>query len=430
MRESVIAAQSPARAATNAGPRARVAYMMSRFPKITETFVLYEIVAVQAQGVPVEVYPLQRERTTAMHPEAAPLVERAHFLPMFTPRFLRAHAYYLRRRPRAYLGALWDSLRATWGSARYFGGILAFFPKTVEFARMMERDGITHIHAHFASHPAAAAFIIHRLTGIPYSFTAHGSDLHRDQHMLREKIAESAFTATISEYNVRVIAQTCGEDTAKQVTVLRCGVDTSVFAPRPRAGANGGHDQPLMILNIGTLHEVKGQTYLIEACRLLKERGLSFTCHFVGDGPDQAALEAQAAAAQLGERVVFHGRRERQAVVDLLQQAAILVAPSVPSSDNRREGIPVVLMEAMASGVTVVASDLSGIPELVIDGESGLLTPPGDAQAIADALERLARDPALRQRLADGGREKVLREFDLTTNAAALSARFTSGVVK
>ncbi len=430
MREPVTAAQPPLHVRPGVRPRGRVAYMMSRFPKLTETFVLYEIVAVQAQGVPVELYPLQRERTTAMHPEAVPLVARAHFLPLVAPRFLRAHAYYLRHKPRAYLGALWDSLRATWGSARYFGGILAFFPKTVEFARMMERDGITHIHAHFASHPAAAAFIIHRLTGIPYSFTAHGSDLHRDQHMLREKIAEAAFAATISEYNARVIAQTCGDETARRVTVLRCGVDTSVFAPHPHPGANGGHDRPLMILNIGTLHEVKGQTYLIEACRLLKERDRSFTCHFVGDGPDQAALEAQAAAAGLGEQLVFHGRLERQAVVELLQQADVLVAPSVPSSDNRREGIPVVLMEAMASGVAVVASDLSGIPELVIDGVSGLLTPPGDAAAIAAALERLARDPALRQRLAGGGREKVLREFDLTTNAAALIERFGFGAEK
>lgn len=419
-------AQSP-QAKVASAPRGKVAYMMSRFPKITETFVLYEIVAVQGQGVQVALYPLQRERTTTMHPEAVPLVEAAHFKPMFAPRFLAAHWHYLSRKPRKYFGALWDSLRATWGSARYFFGVLVFFPKIVQFARMMERDGIAHIHAHFASHPAAAAFIIHRLTGIPYSFTAHGSDLHRDQHMLCEKIAEAAFATTISHYNARVIAEACGSEIAGQVVVLRCGVDTSAFKPRPRYNTNGGSDHSLLILNIGTLHEVKGQTHLIEACRLLAERGVHFSLHFVGDGPDQPALEAQVSAAGLDERVVFHGRQNRQAIIDLLQKADVLVAPSVPSSDNRREGIPVVLMEAMASGVTVVASELSGIPELVEHEVSGLLTPPGKASAIADALERLARDPALRQTLADGGREKVLSEFDLTTNAAALIERFGIG---
>lgn len=408
-------------------PPGKVAYMMSRFPKLTETFVLYEILAVQGHGVQVELYPLQRERTNEMHPEAAPLVEAAHFLPMLAPGFLRAHLYYLRRKPRAYFRALWDALRATWGSLRYFAGILVFFPKTVQFARMMERDGIVHIHAHFASHPAAAAFIIHRLTGIPYSFTAHGSDLHRDQHMLCEKIAESAFAVTISDYNVRVMAAACGERVRERVIVLRSGVDTQVFAPRPRDVSNGHHAHPLMILNIGTLHEVKGQTYLIEACRRLHERGVPFECHLVGDGPDREKLVAQVQMAGLADRITFHGRQTRQAIVDLLQQADVLVAPSVPSSDNRREGIPVVLMEAMASGVAVVASELSGIPELVIDGASGLLTPPGDAAAIADALARLYTDVDLRQRLADGGREKVLREFDLTTNAAVLIEWFGKG---
>lgn len=427
MRESFPTTAQSSQPTAVGAPRGKVAYMMSRFPKLTETFVLYEIVAVQAQGVQVEVYPLQRERTSVMHPEAVPLVEAAHFLPLLAFRFLGAHWYYLRRKPRQYFRALWDSLRATWGSARYFFGILAFFPKIVQFARMMERDEIAHIHAHFASHPAAAAFIIHRLTGIPYSFVAHGSDLHRDQHMLCEKVAESAFTVTISHYNARVIASVCGEEALEQVAILRYGVDTEVFTPRPRYNTNGGHDKPLVILNIGTMHEVKGQTYLIEACRLLKERGVRFTLEFIGDGPDQPALEAQVAAAGLAASTVFHGRLQRQAIVERLQQVDILVTPSVPSSDNRREGIPLVLVEAMASGVAVIASDLSGIPELVLHEQTGLLTPPRDSAAIADALERLARDPALRQQLADGGRAKVLREFDLATNAAALIERFGIG---
>jgi glycosyltransferase involved in cell wall biosynthesis len=307
---------------------------------------------------------------------------------------------------------------------RYFVGILSFFPKTVHFAYKMQQDGIEHIHAHFASHPAAAAFIIHRLTGIPYSFTAHGSDLHRDQHMLREKVADSVFTITISNFNKEVIVQACGEQYRDRVLVLRCGVDTTLFRPSLRHAEALTPDNPFNVLCIGTLHEVKGQTHLIEAVRLLHERGIPVRCNFIGDGPDLEALQGQVERAGLQSIVVFHGRKTHDEVADALQDADVVVAPSVPSRDGRKEGIPVVLMEAMGSGVPVVASDLSGIPELVINNQSGLLVPPGDAQGLAAAMERLAADAALRQQLGNGGRNRVLDEFDLQKNAAQLVQLF------
>lgn len=421
---AVLTAERPQTASpTTRAPR--VAYMMSRFPKLTETFILYEILAVQAQGVTVELYPLQREQTSVMHPEAAPLVARAHYQPLLSWAILRAQWHYLRRKPRAYLGALRDLLRANWGSARYFLGALAFFPKAVRFAQLMEASGIDHLHAHFASHPAAMAFVIHRLTGIPYSFTAHGSDLHRDKHMLCQKVAEAAFVVTIARFNQEIFAAECGESARAKVQVIHCGVDTEVFQPRHRSSDHSGL---LQILCIGTLHEVKGQTYLINACRLLRERGIDFVCRFVGDGPDEPMLREQVARAGLTDAVHFEGRKTRQEVIALLETADVVVAPSVPSRDNRREGIPVALMEAMGAGVPVIASDLSGIPELVEHEVSGLLVPPGDAAAIAAALERLANDSALRARLGQGGREKVLREFDLATNAARLVEQFRMGV--
>jgi len=286
----------------------------------------------------------------------------------------------------------------------------------------MEADGVQHVHAHFANHPAAAAFIIHRLTGIPYSFTAHGSDLHMDRHMLREKVAEAALVVPISNYNKEMILADAGEQYRDKVEVIHCGVDTRVFQPVTRPP----HDGPLSLLCIGTLHEVKGQTYLIEACRLLTERGIDVVCRFVGDGPDHQMLAEQIAKAGLSDRVELLGRRTREQIAELLRNTDVVVTPSVPTKSGKREGIPVVLMEAMASGVAVVASGISGIPELVDDQVSGLLTPPRDAAALADALEKLQRDPELRQRLGKAGREKVLREFDLTTNARLLIERFLS----
>lgn len=407
-----------------------VAYMMSRFPKLTETFILFEMLAVAEQGASVEVYPLMRHKTDVMHPEAAPFVQRAHFAPFISASILRANASMLWRKPRAYLGALRDLLKGNLGSLRYFAGAVAFFPKSVYFAWHMKARGVTHIHAHFASHPAAAAFAIHRLTGIPYSFTAHGSDIHRDRTMLAEKVAEASFVVPISDFNKAVILDACDGQFGEKMTVIHCGVDTRRFKPRP-GESNGSQpasappQRPLHLCCVGTLHEVKGQRFLIEACRLLRERGVDWRCHFVGDGPDREALMQQSADSGVSDWVTFHGRKTRDEVVALLQEADVVVAPSVPSSDGRREGIPVALMEAMATGVPVVASRLSGIPELVEDGVSGLLTPPGDALALAEALQRLWREPALRRRLGQAARVVILEEFDLTTNAARLAARFT-----
>ena len=378
--EVQIGRLTPPAPARQGGRGIKVAYIMSRFPVITETFVLYEMLALEEQGLQVELYPLQRERTEVMHPEARPFVARANFQPLFSGPIFKSQFYYLLRRPLVYLSILWTLIRANLGSSRYLFGALGFFPKAVHFARLMTADGITHIHAHFASHPAAVAYVIHRLTGIPYSFTAHGSDLHRDRHMLCEKVSEAAFVAAISQYNKNIIVRECpGSGTGDKVVVLHCGVDTEVFQPRTEPTAYERGKSPFTILCIGTLHEVKGQTYLIEACRLLHGRGIDFVCRFVADGPDLAKLTQQAAQAGIADRVHFHGRVTREEIAALLRDADVMAAPSVPTSDGRREGIPVVLMEGMGSGVPVVASDLSGIPELVVNEQSGLLVAPRDA---------------------------------------------------
>jgi colanic acid/amylovoran biosynthesis glycosyltransferase len=201
----------------------RVAYIMSRFPKLTETFVLYEIQALEERGIHVEVLPLLPPGRGAqshvegasvaaklfdllrgsaagsvMHPEAATFVARAHYGPLLSREVILAQLHHLRRRPRAYLAAMTTLIRANWGSRRLLLGGLALFPRMALLARKVESLGIDHVHAHFATHPAAAAYVIRRLTGISYSFTAHGSDLHVDRHMLREKAGEAASVITIS----------------------------------------------------------------------------------------------------------------------------------------------------------------------------------------------------------------------------------------
>jgi len=422
-----VAAQDAAPAQSSPGERPPIAYLMSRWPKLTETFILYELLAVEALGQRVELYPLLRHREPVSHPEALALADRAHYQPFLSRAILASQLDAIRRRPRAYLGALGALVRGTLGSANYLVGGLAIFPKVVHMAREMEAAGISHVHCHFSNHPAAAGFIIHRLTGIPYSFVAHGSDLHVDRHMLDRKVAEAAFVVAISRDNLEEIVEEVGEAARERVEVIHCGVDTARLRPRPDPLPA---DRPFTILSIGTLHEVKGQSILIEACRILRDRGVAVRCRLIGDGEDEARLRDQVAGAGLDATVSLDGRRTREEVIAALADADLLAAPSVVASDGKREGIPVVLMEAMSCGLPVVASRLSGIPELVEHEVEGLLVPPGDAVALADAIETLRNDPGLRARLGAAARRRIEREFDLATNARAILDRIAAAAAR
>jgi glycosyltransferase involved in cell wall biosynthesis len=287
---------------------------------------------------------------------------------------------------------------------------------------MMQALGVSHVHCHFATHPALAGFLIHRLVGIPYSFTAHGSDLHVDRTMLCRKVAEAAFVVTISRSNAIVFETECGGPIGK-LEVIHCGIDGRVFRPTERRTGpdRGGR---LTVTCVGTMHEVKGQRHLIEAGAELVRRGVDVGLRFIGDGPDRPALERLGTELGLGDRIEFLGLRKRAEVVALLGESDILVAPSVPTAGGKREGLPVVLIEAMAAGVPVVASHLSGIPELVENDVTGLTVPPGDSGAIADAIAGLAADPALRTRLAEAGRARVAADFDLDRSARRLISLF------
>jgi glycosyltransferase involved in cell wall biosynthesis len=430
-----VAAERTTRAAS--APTQKVAYILTRFPKLTETFVLYEILALEGQGVDVEIFPLLSAENAAtnqgaslfqkilelvkkpgkravMHADAAALVERAHYHPLLSWSVISAVLSILFHSPRACLGALGTLVRANWGSWNFLR------PRPLSkmrWTREMQRAGVTHIHAHFANHPAAAAFLVHRLTGIPYSFTAHGSDLHMDRHM--PKVREAARHHHLP-LQPRSDSRECGREHADKVEVIHCGVDTSVRVPTHRAAPN----RVRSMLCIGTMHEVKGQTYLLEACRLLTGGGINVVCHLVGKGPDWDMLTTQVRESGMEKRVVFHGLLTRVQVAELAGRCDVLVAPSVPTECGRREGIPVVLMEAMASELPVVASRISGIPELVDDGLNGYLVAPRDAAGLADALGRLHAEPLIRRQFGIEGRRKVVREFDVHRNAAALAERF------
>jgi colanic acid/amylovoran biosynthesis glycosyltransferase len=393
----------------------RVAYVVSWFPAVTETFILEEVRDLRARGVTVDVFPLFGARGGEVHAAWRELEECTHYHSRAYWEIVTAQLHWLRRRPGAYLRAWGDALRGNAPSRKLLLRTPVVVAKAALLARRLEALGVRHVHAHWATHPALAAWVIRALTGIGYSFTTHAHDLYVDTAMLREKVDGARFVVTISEFNRALIERHCGSPAAAKVHVVRCGVDLGTFAPRPRAkGAVP------TFLCVASLRPYKGHDVLLDACALLRRRGVSARVVLAGDGELRRHLEARVAREALSGTVELLGAVPHERVPELLAASTAMVLPSVRARDGQMEGIPVALMEAMAAGVPVISTRLSGVPELVEDGASGLLVPERDGAALAAAMERIASDPDLGPRLAEGARRTVRERFDRSRNVAVL----------
>jgi colanic acid/amylovoran biosynthesis glycosyltransferase len=323
-------------------------------------------------------------------------------------------------------GAAWASHPI--GSHALFHELSSYAGKKIALAalstaRMAGRERPDILHAHFATAPAAAARAASRLTGIPYGFSAHAYDLFKepvDRPFLAKKCADAAFVRCISEYNRRHLIKTAGADESR-LFVIHCGIDTGRFAAdRPKPG---GRPRKQTIMTMGNLVEQKGITYLIEALSdpAIKEKG--YHTVVIGDGPLKEGLMRQ--ASSLGVEAEFVGAVDNREVMRFYREADVFVLPSVTCTDGHMDGIPVVLMEAMACGVPVISTRLSGIPELVEDGKSGILVPEKDARGLAGAIERLLSNTDMARRFSEQGRKKVVAEFDIRDVARRLMEMFS-----
>lgn len=391
----------------------KIAMLVTEFPKVTETFTLREATELRRMGHEVRILHLTRfRRNEVIHDFARPLVEDSHGLPyLLAPRVLRT----LLRSPgetAAIAGAL------TRGFARkpaLLAKSLAIVPKSLAFARDLESWGADHVHASFAGHPATSAWIIHKACGLPYSISCHAHDIFRDQSFLAEKFRAAAFVRTISQYNADFLQRQLGEEACRRLHVIHCGVRVQ---PGPVRQADRRMER---ILFVGALEPKKGVAVLLRA---LSRLGLDrpWQARIVGGGGLRASLEQLSSSLGLGNRVTFLGPQPAEAVAAELRQADLLVAPSVPGPSGRAEGIPTVLMEAMSHELPVVASRLTGIPELVQDGETGLLFDPGRDDQLAEAVMRLQADPCLARSLGTKGLDLVRREFEIGRNVERLLA--------
>lgn len=393
-----------------------LAVLLSRFPLVTETFILREVIELERQGRPVRLVPLLHERPEVVHREALPWMGRVLHAPLLSAQVAAASLRALRRRPGQVLRLFGRLAAASAGSPGFFMKTVAIFPKSLWIAERLEAEGAEHLHAHFATHPATLALIVSSLTGIPWSVTVHAHDIFVSRAMLREKLATARFVRAISRFN-RDYLERLYPELEGRVRVIHVGIDPAVYRRLPPPS-----DGLPQILCVASLRPYKGHMVLLEACRLLQEKGGAFRCELVGEGPLRPELERRIAELGLRDMVKLAGALPQNQVARRLGRSSVFVLPSVVAPDGQMEGIPVALMEAMAAGRPVVASDLSGIPELVQDGVSGLLVRPGDAAGIAAALKRLIDDPGLGRALGERGREKVEREFRLDGTVAELLA--------
>lgn len=400
----------------------KVAYIVTWYPKITETFVVFEALGLAEHGVEASIYPIRRSKETVQHSGAERIADRVFAGPLIGFGVAADNAVLFARRPRRYVRGLWRALRSCVGSLKHFAGAVAFLPRAASIARRLERNRTDHIHAHFAHHPTLCAWFASELTGIPFSFVGHGSDVHVDRTGLGDKLAHCAFALTVSRFNREVMLEGVDPEHHDKLRVHHCGTSTAQFSPS-EAKTGSRFD----IVCVASLRTVKGHEHLLRAAALLASRGVHFACKLIGEGPEEERLRRLARALGIEQRIHFLGSLPRDLVIEELRRADAGVLTSAPDAEGRKEGIPVALMEAMACGLPVVSSDMSGIPELVRDGVDGFLTPPADSTAIAAALERLASDVALRQRMGASGRERVCAEFEESTQLAKLAEILRTG---
>ncbi len=403
-----------------------VVYVTKRFPKVSETFILQEVQEMIRQGESVTLLSLRAPLPhQPRHPGAEELAAATRYAPQGRARFFRllgSSLAALASAPRQAWPALAWALR--WAVLDRHARHVKRFAEACYLRRRLPAD-VDHIHAHFGHAPATVALLLARFTGRPFSFTGHANDIFvkPSRGLLRAKIAEARFVVAVAEHGKEHLAATASSSDRHKVALVRNGVDRRRFAPR--AGEPNG-SAPLLVA-VARLVEIKGLLTLVDACALLSGRGVDYRCEIVGDGELRTRLERRAESLSLNGRFRLVGARAHDEVRAALEQATVFVLPSQVTDSGRRDGLPCAMIEAMAAGVPVVTTPVSGIPEVVRDGESGLLVAPGDAEGLAAAVERLLSDRELRARLRRGGLETA-DGFDLVPWVVRLRRLFRDGV--
>jgi colanic acid/amylovoran biosynthesis glycosyltransferase len=400
-------------------PGPRVAYVLLWFPEPSQTFVLGEINTLVRLGLDVKVYTLYGPRPASAIAGMGTVLAPVHRLG--TAALGRLGRDVLRLR-RSFGSEAASFLRQVawrrWRSLETGGEALWACLAGVHLAGLMAADKIDHIHAPWANGPATAAWVASTLSGIPFSFSGRAHDLYPPDGALAEKLTAAAFIRTNTRINQSYLAGLCPHLAEKVVNIYN-GVSLT-----PPAGARPLAQPPFHLLAVGRLVSKKGFPVLIEACRLLCDQGLDFRLTLAGDGPERGKIRNLIDRHRLADRVSLPGAVPHREVARLMAESDLLVMPSLIAPSGDRDGIPNVILEALLCETAVVATAVSGIPEVVREGDTGWLTSPGDPEALARAVLAALADPAAARRRAEKGHALVAREFDSHRNYSRLKNLF------
>ncbi len=387
-----------------------VAYLTKRFPRLSETFILDEILGLEEAGVPLRLY----AGGNPCEPVVQPDVERVASAVTYLHRPGRQAAVVRARE------AILAHVLLIWAEPRRYVGALAYAARRPDrrtairhlldagrLVRMLKRDRARHLHAAFAHTPASIAHYVHLLTGLPFSFAGHAKDLYTSEPAaLAERAAAAEFVLVCSASAAQELERRAGP--RARIVLQYHGVDSHRFMPAEPVAADG---RPISILAVGRLVEKKGYPVLLDALAQVAAVR-SVTCEVIGAGKLEPELRAQIARLGLQEVVTLRGELTHQEIAAAYGRSQVFVQASVVLGNGDRDGIPNALLEAMASGLPVLATRVAGIPEVVTNGVNGLLVEPGDADALAAALTTLVDDPELRVRLGASARAHVVSELD------------------
>lgn len=391
----------------------KIAYILSQYPSLSQTFVSREIDAIRNLGVEIDIFSLKRVKSHE------PLVFYANFILI-----IHANILCLFKNPFLYTFLILRIL-AGFVSHNFKSGIknLYIFFESVYFSKLISTHGIEHIHAHFLWAAGTSAWIISQMLKIPFSITVHAFDIfdkNRIDNLFRHKLQRASFIVAISDYNKKLLIEKYNTEEAK-IHVIHCGIEKRILSEIDKRKFE---NEVPFIVSVGRLTQKKGFKYLIESLKLLNEKGLKFRAEIIGDGEDRELLKILIKDFKLNDKVALRGEMSNKEVVSTMKRADLFVLPSIITESGDMDGIPVVLMEAMALGIPAISTDISGIPELIENEINGLLVPEKDILALTGAMESLLIDKQRRFKIGHGGKEKIRHGFTIEDNAHKLAELF------
>lgn len=406
-------------------PERPVAYILGTFPQASQTFIAREVRGLKLAGLPMLVFALGKRDPDVLEDADRAWYPDVRFAPIFlAPAVLAANVALALRAPGRYARTFGTLLALPHRPRILVLRAIALFVTAAWIARTIEQaGGCRQVHAHFALAQTEVAMAVAGLLGVPFSFTAHARDIYATPSALEEKIRAARVVVTCTGYNVTHLRGLCPDVPPARIRLVHHGVDVDA-ASRIAECRNLHADARPVILAAGRLIDKKGFATLIDACAQLQARGRVFECHIFGTGPLMAELRRRADSAGLASMVELPGWAPAGQLRDAMGTAAVFAMPSRVAAGGDRDGIPNVVLEAMAAGLPVVATDVSGMPEAVSDGVTGLLVEPDDANALAEALERVLSDTELSARLGAAARARIAEEFTLEVASSHLLALF------